>query len=390
MVGRGTGQAITLDFRDDPTWRTASIAVEPDGRAKLTGSGHVRMHAHMATLGGMVEGAEIRLSGARHFGGGPGGGYHNQRCTLTLARAGSAIQAATTAPAPAAPAPVQAASAIPMPPPAALARTEPGGSQPAPATLPQAAAPLPQVALLPPPTASGGQEPRLALVVGNGGYKDMPLANPVNDVKLVGATLRRLGFQVSQVTDADQLAMKRAIQEFGEKLDRTQGKGVGLFFYAGHGIQASGKNYLIPVGAQIKREADLEIEAVNASWVLNQMEYARAQVNIVILDACRNNPLQRSFRSAVQGLARMDAPRGTIVAYSTAPDQVAADGAGSNSPYSAALAQAMLQAGTPVEQMFKLVRRSVLQATSEQQIPWESSSLTGDFFFLPPGARPGG
>ena len=234
------------------------------------------------------------------------------------------------------------------------------------------------------PSAHGGAGHRVALVIGNGAYREVPpLTNPVNDARLISATLQGIGFEVIEVFDADQATMKRAIQTFGGRLEQYGRDGVGLFYYAGHGVQAGGRNYLIPVTAHIERESDLEIEAVAADWVLSQMDYARSRLNLVILDACRNNPFGRGFRAVVRGLARMDAPTGTLIAYSTAPGDVAADGNGRNSPYSESLARAMMVDGIPVEQTFKQVRLSVREVTHDAQTPWEASSLTGDFFFVP-------
>ncbi|MDG4601347.1 MAG: SUMF1/EgtB/PvdO family nonheme iron enzyme [Defluviicoccus sp.] len=237
-------------------------------------------------------------------------------------------------------------------------------------------------------SAAGAEETRIALVIGNGAYRDQPLSNPTNDARLIAATLKRLGFAVKggkpgePLLDADQKAMKQAIRGFGEQLERAGAEAIGLFFYAGHAVQAGGKNYLIPVGAAIDREGDLEIEALSADSVLTQMTYARTRVNLVILDACRNNPYRGRFRAATRGLAEMSAPRGSLIAYSTAPGEVAEDGAGGNSPYSAALAEAVVQADVPVELIFKRVRGAVMQASGGRQVPWESSSLIGDFFFL--------
>ena len=148
-------------------------------------------------------------------------------------------------------------------------------------------------------------------------------------------------------------------------------------------MQVRGKNYLLPIDADIKREYEVDEEALDASNVLEAMGLAGNALNIVVLDACRNNPFARSFRSAVRGLARMDAPSGTLISYSTAPGDIAADGAGTNSPYTVALAAAMRKPGLPVEQMFKRVRVLVQHQTKDAQTPWESSSLTGDFYFVP-------
>jgi formylglycine-generating enzyme required for sulfatase activity len=229
--------------------------------------------------------------------------------------------------------------------------------------------------------AAMAAETRIALVIGNSEYSSGPLPNPANDAKMISETLGKLGFEVIARRNADQNTMKRAIQEFGARLEKAGPAAVGLFYYAGHGVQLNGRNYLIPTTAQIDREGDVEIEAVSADWVIEQMRYARNRLNIVILDACRNNPFTRSMRSVDHGLATMDAPAGILIAYSTAPGAVAADGSGRNSPYTEALSQAMQDLHEPVEQVFKHVRVGVMGATSGKQVPWESSSLTGDFYF---------
>jgi hypothetical protein len=225
------------------------------------------------------------------------------------------------------------------------------------------------------------QRERLALVIGNASYTEGPLRNPVNDSRLIADTLRKVGFEVLEYENMSQREMKRAIRTFGDKLDGLSEDAVGLVYYSGHGIQADNTNYLIPVDAKISSEADLDIEAVSANSILKQMEFARNGLNIVILDACRTNPYGRSFRSASKGLARMDAPVGSIVAYATSPGNVAYDGAGNNSPYTKALAEAMLEEGLKIEELLKRVRISVAEDTNNKQIPWESSSLIGDFSF---------
>jgi uncharacterized caspase-like protein len=226
-------------------------------------------------------------------------------------------------------------------------------------------------------------EPRLALVVANSNYQGdlSPLTNPVNDGRLVAATLEKLGFAVTLVTDVDQKALKRAISEFGDALGQAGPTSSALFYYAGHGLQVGGQNYLIPVSAAIKKEADVDLEAVSAETVLRQMEFAAPRTSIVILDACRNNPLARGFRSAAQGLARMEAPNGSYVAYSTAPGQTAADGSGRNSPFASALAAEIVKPGQGIEEAFRNIRITVSQATNGQQTPWDSSSLMASFYF---------
>jgi uncharacterized caspase-like protein len=225
---------------------------------------------------------------------------------------------------------------------------------------------------------------RLALVIGNAAYGDLGvLENPVSDARLISRSLQQAGFQVSASTDLSNDGMKRAILDFGRALRRAGPDAVGLFYYAGHGVQVRGKNYLLPVGINVQDEADLDIEAVDANWVLGQMESAGNATNIVILDACRNNPFKGSFRSVERGLGRMDAPTGSFIAFATAPGDIALDGRGqANSPYTAALARAMQEPGLPIEQMFKKVRVNVLGATGGRQTPWDSSSLIGDFYFM--------
>ena len=230
--------------------------------------------------------------------------------------------------------------------------------------------------------AAATPEPRIALVIGNSAYATAPLANSVNDARLMAETLRGLGFEVIERIDADRKTIQLATFELQDRLVEAGNDAVGLFYYAGHGVQVGGQNYLIPLNSEIVKEREVSIEAGSAGFVLKQMEFAGNRMNFVILDAYRNNPLTRSFRSATRGLARMDAPRGSLVAYSTGPGEVAADGTGANSPYTLALAQAMETPGLPAEQMFKLVRDRVMDVTDGKQTPWEESSLTGANFYF--------
>ncbi len=234
------------------------------------------------------------------------------------------------------------------------------------------------------PYADAAAAQRVALVVGNGAYTNVGgLPNPPNDARLIAQTLRGLDFDVVELIDADQKGLKRAINAFGDRLEAAGKDAVGLFYYAGHGVQVRDENFLIPVNAEIEREKDVDVESVSANTVLDNMAFAGNRLNIVILDACRNNPYKAGFRSAARGLAKMQATKGTLVAYATAPGDVAADGTGRNSPYSSALAAAMTKPGVPVERVFKIVRVSVQKQTKDAQTPWESSSLTGDFYFVP-------
>lgn len=237
---------------------------------------------------------------------------------------------------------------------------------------------------------AAGAETRMALVIGNAAYEVGPLANPANDARLAADSFAASGFEVETLIDGDRNAMKRAIAGFAARLKQAGPDAVAAFFYAGHGIQANGRNYLIPVNAPLRSEADLDYETVEAQWVLDLLGAAGARMSIIILDACRNNPFPAVSRGVSRGLARMDAPRGSILAYSTAPGDVAADGDGANSPFTRALAKAIRTPGLKIEDTFKQVRREVLAATDNAQLPWESTSLTGDFYFMPGGgARPG-
>lgn len=237
-----------------------------------------------------------------------------------------------------------------------------------------------------PAQSQTNSQKRLALVIGNGAYQYAGrLANPPNDAMLVAATLRQLGFDVKNGSNLTQREMKQRIREFGQTL-RANG-GVGLFYFAGHGVQAKGHNYLVPVDADIQTEADLEDVAVDLNYVLSLMDDAQNALNIVVLDACRNNPFARSFRSAQGGLAQVRAPTGTLIAYATAPDSVAADGAGTNSPYSQEFVKQMETPGVLVETMFRRVTEQVSARTNGKQEPWFSANVKGDFYFRTAGSN---
>ncbi len=224
---------------------------------------------------------------------------------------------------------------------------------------------------------------RIALVIGNSDYKLISsLPNPKNDAELMSKTLEEVGFEVVTAIDADRRGMSRAVKRFGKKLRLAGKDAVGLFFYAGHGVQAEGANFLVPIGAEIEDQSDLSLETLNASDILSQMESAGNALNLVILDACRNNPYKGRVRSNGRGLARLNAASGSLVAFAAAPGQVAADGTGTNSPYTKALTSAMKQPGLTIEQVFKQTRREVENKTGGQQTPWEESSLKGDFSFI--------
>ena len=219
---------------------------------------------------------------------------------------------------------------------------------------------------------------RVALVIGNSAYKASPLRNPVNDAQDMARVLGDLGFEVIHKENVTQNDMKRAIRSFSEKI---RDGGVGLFYYAGHGIQINGQNYLIPVEAPIEKEEDVEYESVDVRFVLAQMASAGNEMNILILDACRNNPFARSLRTPQRGLAVMTAPSGTFIAYATAPDSVASDGNTRNGLYTQELLKYMQMPGLNIEEVFKRVRLAVRNATQGKQIPWESTSLVRNFYF---------
>jgi len=261
-------------------------------------------------------------------------------------------------------------------------RPTPAVTEPAPASGDFAATANATAAVTATKSASGmGREHRIALVIGNGRYRSSPLLNPVNDARAMSEALQLMGFQVTLLENATIRQMSDAARDFGDAL--RQG-GVGLFFYAGHGVQIKGRNYLIPIGADIQREDEVSYNAFDAGLLLEKMEVARSRVNIVILDACRNNPFARSFRSSSQGLAQMDAPIGSYVSFATAPAKVASDGIDGNGLYTRYLLEAMRTPGLKIEEVFKRVRVNVMADSDGQQIPWDNSSLTGDFYFIPP------
>jgi Caspase domain len=224
---------------------------------------------------------------------------------------------------------------------------------------------------------------RTALVIGNGNYQNVgKLPNPVNDAEDIATALKALHFDlIGGKAQLDQSAdqMKRSIKEFGEVL--TNGGGIGLFYYAGHGIQSAGHNYLIPVEVKGLRQKTIEFDAVDINRVLAEMDAAENGFNIVILDACRANPFPSNWRDTKQGLVQVNAPEGTLVAYATSPGRVADDGNDRNGIYTSVLLDQMPKAGIPIEVLFKNVRARVKALTKSLQVPWEASSLVGQFCF---------
>jgi hypothetical protein len=227
---------------------------------------------------------------------------------------------------------------------------------------------------------------RVALIIGNGGYTVGRLNNPVLDARAMASTLRELGFEVLAHENLTYRSMRRAVAEFGERV--TAG-GVALFYYSGHGLQVGGKNYLVPVDADIKNERYVAAEAIDADSVLLHMQESKTRVNIVVLDACRDNPFAGRFRGLGRGLAFMDVPAGTYVAYSTAPGSVAEDGEpGTNGIYTSELLRALREPGLRIEDVFKRVRIAVQSRTQNRQSPWDASSMTGEFVFNPAAPTP--
>jgi len=227
---------------------------------------------------------------------------------------------------------------------------------------------------------------RMALVIGNSNYQTaVSLLNPANDAKAVADAFTRAGFEVTRLSDLTQMEMRRAVRDFSARIAEKGYDTIALVFYAGHGMQVDGENFLIPVDARIQRESDVAIEALRLADIVKALETVQSRARIVMLDACRNNPFSAVGASG-RGLAIVDAPAGSIVAYSTAPGTEAEDGTGQNSPYTSALLKVIPEPGLPIEQALKRVRLLVHESTDGRQTPWESSSLISDFAFYSEGA----
>ncbi|MBI1965355.1 MAG: caspase family protein [Betaproteobacteria bacterium] len=226
--------------------------------------------------------------------------------------------------------------------------------------------------------------PRFALVIGNSRYQEMPLRNPGNDANAIAGRLKNMGFTVTLHLDADRRQMLEAIRSFGGSL--AQAKGVGLFYFAGHGAQLAWRNYLIPVDAAISTIDEMQSRAVDMNALLDDLIRARNPMNIIILDACRDNPFGSQVTLAQKGLSQLDAPVGTLLAYATAPGNVAADGTGENGLYTEYLLKEIEARDAKIEDVFKRVRMNVRRLSKGQQVPWESTSLEQDFYFIPPAA----
>ena len=219
---------------------------------------------------------------------------------------------------------------------------------------------------------------RLALVIGNGAYRDAALPNPPNDAADMAKALEASGFTVIRRENASLKEMHLALREFGDRLGRQS---TGLFYFAGHGLQVRGRNYLLPVDADIQREDEVAFAALDVGAVMEKLDSAKNPVNIVILDACRNNPFGNRLAASARGLAPIDAPPGTFIAFATAPGSTAADGTGRNGLYTHYLVQEVAKPGAPIEEVFKAVRAGVRKDSKGAQIPWESTSLETTFAF---------
>jgi hypothetical protein len=227
------------------------------------------------------------------------------------------------------------------------------------------------------------KETKLALVIGCSQYDYAgTLANPLNDANSIEQKLKTLGFDVIKSLNPNQKELKKIIDDFGDTLKSYD---LGLFYFAGHGVQVKGMNYLIPTDANLKTERMVEYDCVEASRVLGYMEDSKSQVNIVILDACRDNPFERSWGRGIsqRGLTTMNAPSGSLIAYSTSPGKTASDGNGTNGLYTFSLLEHISSKQVSVMTMFQKVRKDVMQKSSNEQIPWEATSLTADYYFNP-------
>ena len=232
---------------------------------------------------------------------------------------------------------------------------------------------------------------RVALVIGNAAYKNAtPLSNSINDATVMANALKSLGFELvggKAQTNLDKVALDNVIRKFGETI---RGKRVAFLYYSGHGVQVDGRNYLIPTSANVMSRTDVKYELVNVDNVLDDMNASGTKVNIIVLDACRNNPFgDTGLRGLGSGLAVMDAPSGTLIAYATGPGKTAADGVGKNSPYTESLSHIITEPGLDIEDVFREVGKDVQIKTAGEQIPWKMDSLTEKFYFKETGETEG-
>ena len=236
---------------------------------------------------------------------------------------------------------------------------------------------------------SAADDRRIALVIGNGAYSNMPkLANPPRDAALIAAKLRSVGFEVDLAVNDDHVSLKQRVRDFGL---RARGASAALFYYAGHGLQADGSNYLLPVDARVRKVADLRAQSLPLSLVSDELDSADAKISLIVLDACRDNPLTRSLSGRrgtrtvkiTRGLASVQRASGRLIAYATAPGAVAYDGGKQNSPFTKAMADLIEEPGLEVGHMFERVREQVITATNGKQVPWIEAAILGDFYFHP-------
>jgi hypothetical protein len=226
-------------------------------------------------------------------------------------------------------------------------------------------------------------EPRTALIIGNSAYSFAPLKNPINDAEAMASALEGAGFKVIKETDADQAKMVEAVRTFGDELKRRGG--VGLFYFSGHGTQIDGENYLLPVGEQFASLEDVKRRSVTALAVVEAMASAHSDLNIFILDACRNNPIDPN---GAKGLSRIDSNARLFISYATSPGLTALDGEGNNSPYAKYLYQSIDAPNLDIEDTFKRTLKGVYVETHGEQTPWIASTFFGDFVFRPSGEPP--
>ncbi len=232
---------------------------------------------------------------------------------------------------------------------------------------------------------SSSSPERTALVIGNSDYSQGRLRNPINDAEDIAEVLQSAGFDVILKKDVNQKKMEGVIADFGQKIEERGG--VRLFYYAGHGVQHNGENYLIPIGAEPESNADLRYKAVNLGWILDKMGEAidGNGFNVVILDACRNNPFRSFDRNInIRGLTTPKSPIGTLISFATSPGEIASDGTGRNGTYTESLIKYIAEPGLDIKQVFDKVAEEVTKKTKYTQAPWVSYSLIGNFSFFEP------
>jgi|APCry1669189034_1035192.scaffolds.fasta_scaffold91883_1 hypothetical protein len=234
--------------------------------------------------------------------------------------------------------------------------------------------------------AKGIDAPRIALIIGNSKYPDSPLTNPFNDANAMGKELKVLGFDAQVLLDSNLKDLASAIQAYSGRIAKS--KAVGLFYYAGHGVQLAWRNYLIPIDANIDRVDDIPKQTFELNNMLLALNKAQNPMNIIILDACRDNPFGKKLPTEQKGLSQFDAPNNSLLCYATAPGNVASDGAGANGLFTENLLREMRDPEAKIEDVFKRVRLKVRLASKGQQIPWESTSLEEDFYFNAKGLNP--